>query len=90
MWEDNKGRPTIDNRLMASLHYLSGMRTFQHQKPLALFSMSHWRGRVGKVDLEELLAEPLRAGLCLKAVKTSQLKRIFITGGGGGSRIKSS
>ena len=38
--------------------------------------MSRWRGRVGKAGLEELLAETLRAGLHLKAVKASQLKRI--------------
>ena len=100
MWEDNKGRPAIDTRLMVSLHYLkytfdlsdedvveswlqnpywqylSGMCTFQHQKPLDPSSMSRWRGRVGKAGLEELLAETLRAGLHLKAVKASQLKRI--------------
>ena len=40
--------------------------------------MSRWRKRAGQAGLEELLAETIRAGLKLKAVKTSQLKRVNI------------
>lgn len=56
--------------------YLSGMRYFQHGMPLDPSSMSRWRSRAGKEGLEELLAETIRAGLKLKAVKPSQLKRV--------------
>lgn len=56
--------------------YLSGMRYFQHEVPLDPSSMSRWRGRAGKAGLEELLAETIRAGLKLNAIKTSQLKRV--------------
>ena len=56
--------------------YLSGMRYFQHRRPIDPSSMSRWRGRVGQAGLEELLAETIRAGLQLKAVKPSQLKRV--------------
>ena len=56
--------------------HLSGMRYFQHKAPFDPSSMSRWRGRVGQAGLEELLAETLRTGLKLKAIKTSQLKRI--------------
>ena len=54
----------------------SGMRYFQHKRPIDPSSMSRWRGRVGQAGLEELLAETIRAGLQLKAVKPSQLKRV--------------
>ena len=56
--------------------YLSGMRYFQHKSPLDPSSMSRWRTRAGKTGLEELLAETIRAGLRIGAVKPSQLKRV--------------
>lgn len=56
--------------------YLSGMRYFQHDLPIDPSSMSRWRGRVGQAGLEELLAETIRAGLRLKAIKSGELKRI--------------
>ena len=101
MWQP-QGRPSIDTRVMVSLHYLkytydlsdeevveswlqnpywqylSGMRYFQHTRVLDPSSMSRWRKRAGKAGLEQLLTETIRAGLKLKAVKTSQLKRVNI------------
>ena len=56
--------------------YLSGMRYFQYTRALEPSSMSRWRKRVGKAGLEQLLSETIRAGLKLKAVKSSQLKRV--------------
>ena len=58
--------------------YLSGMRYFQHSRAFDPSSMSCWRKRAGKAGLEQLLTETIRAGLKLKAVKTSQLKRVNI------------
>ena len=40
--------------------------------------MSRWRKRAGKAGLEQLLAETIRAGLKLKAIKTSQLNRVNV------------
>ena len=58
--------------------YLSGMRYFHHHSPIDPSSMSRWRRRVGQAGLEELLAETIRAGLRLKAIKSSQLKRVNV------------
>ena len=58
--------------------YLIGMRYFQHSRAFDPSSMSRWRKRCGKAVLEQLLTETIRAGLKLKAVKTSQLKRVNI------------
>ena len=58
--------------------YLSGMRYFQHEVPLDPSSMSRWRGRAGQAGAEELLAQTISAGLELKAVKPSQLKRVNV------------
>ncbi len=58
--------------------YLSGMKFFEHQLPIHPSSMTRWRKRIGEAGAEELLKETLEAGLRLKAVKTSQLKRINV------------
>lgn len=58
--------------------YLSGMKFFEHNLPIHPSSMTRWRKRIGEAGAEELLKETLEAGLRLKAVKTSQLKRINV------------
>ncbi|MBA3007325.1 MAG: transposase [Proteobacteria bacterium] len=58
--------------------YLSGMKFFEHQLPIHPSSMTRWCKRIGEAGAEELLKETLEAGLRLKAVKTSQLKRINV------------
>lgn len=58
--------------------YLSGMKFFEHQLPIHPSSMTRWRKRIGEAGAEELLKETLEAGLRMKAVKTSQLKRINV------------
>ena len=40
--------------------------------------MTRWRTRIGEAGAEELLNETLEAGLKLKAVKPSQLKRVNV------------
>lgn len=58
--------------------YLSGMRYFQHDHPLDPSSMSRWRKRAGQSGLEELLTATIRAGLQVKAIKNTQLKRVNV------------
>ena len=58
--------------------YLSGMKWFEHELPINPSSMTRWRSRIGEAGAEELLKETISAGLKLKAVKSSQLKRVNI------------
>lgn len=58
--------------------YLSGMSEFEHELPIHPSSMTRWRQRIGKAGAEQLLKETIEAGLKLKAVKPSQLKRVNI------------
>jgi IS5 family transposase len=46
--------------------------------PIHPSSMTRWRKRIGEAGAEELLKETLEAGLKMKAVKPSQLKRVNI------------
>ena len=58
--------------------YLSGMKFFQHKIPIHPSSMTRWRNRIGEAGGEELLKETIGAGLRMKAIKVSQLKRINV------------
>ena len=58
--------------------YLSGMKHFEHRPPIDPSSMTIWRKRVGQAGAEAMLKETIQAGLALKAVKPSQLKRINV------------
>ena len=58
--------------------YLSGMKWFEHELPIDSSSMSRWRNRIGEEGAEELLKETIKAGLSLKVIKPSQLKRVNI------------
>ena len=58
--------------------YLSGMKFFQHELPIHPSSMTRWRNRIGEAGGEELLKETIGAGLRMKAIKQSQLKRINV------------
>ena len=58
--------------------FLSGMKFFQHKLPIHPSSMTRWRNRIGEAGGEELLKETIGAGLRMKAVKQSQLKRINV------------
>jgi IS5 family transposase len=58
--------------------YLSGMKFFEHRLPIHPSSMTRWRNRIGEAGGEELLKETIGAGLRMKAIKQSQLKRINV------------
>lgn len=58
--------------------YLSGMRYFQHDLACDPSSLSRWRKRIGEKGGEKLLKETIEAGLRLKLIKGSQLKRLNV------------
>jgi len=58
--------------------HLSGMKFFEQKAPIHPSSMTRWRKRIGEAGAEELLKETICAGLKIKAVKTTQLKRINV------------
>ena len=58
--------------------YLSGMKYFEHTRPIDPSSMTRWRRRVGDAGAEAMLAETIRAGLQIKAITPTQLKRVNV------------
>jgi IS5 family transposase len=58
--------------------HLSGMKYFEHRRPIDPSSMTHWRKRVGQAGAEAMLAETIRAGLALRAITPSQLARVNV------------
>jgi IS5 family transposase len=58
--------------------YLSGMKHFEHRRPIDPSSMTNWRKRVGQAGAEAMLKETIEAGLKLKAIKASQLARVNV------------
>ena len=58
--------------------YLSGMTYFEHNLPCDPSSLSRWRKRIGEDGAEKLLKETIEAGLRLKLIKRSQLKRLNV------------
>ncbi len=58
--------------------YLSGMKYFEHKFPINPSSMTRWRKRIGEAGAEELLKQTIEADLKLKAIKSTQLKRVNV------------
>jgi transposase, IS5 family len=58
--------------------YLSGMKYFEHRRPIDPSTMTYWRKRVGEAGAEAMLKETIEAGLALKAIKPSQLARVNV------------
>ena len=58
--------------------YFSGMKHFEHKLPIHPSSMTRWRNRIGEKGAADLLKQTIEAGLKLKAVKPTQLKRVNI------------
>jgi IS5 family transposase len=58
--------------------YFSGMKYFEHRLPIHPSSMTRWRKRIGEAGAEELLKQTIEAGLRLKAIKKTQLKRVNV------------
>lgn len=54
------------------------MKYFEHEVPIEPSSMTRWRKRIGESGAETLLKETIEAGLRLKAVKVTQLRRINV------------
>ena len=54
------------------------MDCFQHDLPCDPSSLSRWRKRIGEQGAEQLLKETIAAGLRLKLIKRSQLKRVNV------------
>lgn len=58
--------------------YFSGMKHFEHKLPIHPSSMTRWRKRIGEAGAEELLKQTIEAGLQVKAIKVTQLRRVNI------------
>lgn len=58
--------------------HFSGMKYFEHKFPIHPSSMTRWRKRIGESGAEELLKQTIEAGLNLKAIKATQLKRVNV------------
>lgn len=58
--------------------FFSGMKYFEHRFPIHSSSMTRWRNRIGDNGAEELLKQTIEAGLKLKAIKPTQLKRVNV------------
>lgn len=58
--------------------YFSGMKYFEHTFPIHPSSMTRWRKRIGEEGAEELLKQTIEAGLQIKAIKSTQLKRVNV------------
>lgn len=54
------------------------MKYFDHKLPIHPTSMTKWRNRIGEAGAEEMLKQTIEAGLKLKAIKTTQLKRVNV------------
>ena len=52
--------------------------TFENESHKVGLSMTRFRKRIGTTGAEELLKETIKAGLKLKAVKKTQLKRVNV------------
>ena len=58
--------------------YLSGMKFFEHQEPIDASSLSRWRNRLAQAGAQSLLKETIQAGLRMKFIKASQLKKVNV------------
>ena len=58
--------------------YLSGMKFFEHQEPIDASSLSRWRNRLAQARAQSLLEETIQAGLRMKFIKASQLKKVNV------------
>lgn len=58
--------------------YFSGYDTFQTRLPIDPSSMTKWRNRIKKEGAETLLAETIKTGLLVKAIKVSDLNNINV------------
>ena len=58
--------------------HFSGMRHFQHRMPVDPSSMTRWRERLGEAGAEQMLRATLEAGMRMRVIRTTELKRINV------------
>jgi IS5 family transposase len=58
--------------------HLSGMKFFEHKRPIDSSSMTRFRKRIGEAGAEVMLRETIKAGLAMKAVRPHQLDRVNV------------
>jgi len=58
--------------------YFCGEIHFRHRPPIDSSSLTVWRGRLREADLEELLAETIRAGLRAKLIRPRELECVNV------------
>jgi IS5 family transposase len=58
--------------------HFSGMRHFQHRMPMDPSSMTRWRKRLGEAGAEQMLRATLEAGMRMRVIRTTELKRIHV------------
>ena len=58
--------------------YFCGETFFQHDFPCHPTSLVKWRKRLGEEGCEWLLTQTIQAGLKLKVIKPSSLKRVVV------------
>lgn len=58
--------------------HFSGMKYFEHKFPIHPSSTTRWPKRIGESGAKELLKQTIKAGLKLKAINATQLKRVNV------------
>ena len=58
--------------------HFSGERYFQHRVPVDASSMTRWRQRLGEAGAEQMLRATIVAGIEMRAIRPTQLKRINV------------
>jgi IS5 family transposase len=58
--------------------HFSGMRYFQHSMPIDPSSMTRWRKRLGDAGAEQMLRATIEAGMAMRVIRGSELKRINV------------
>ena len=58
--------------------HFSGMKHFQHHKPIDPSSMTRWRKRLGDAGAEQMLRATIEAGVEMRVIRPAELKRINV------------
>jgi IS5 family transposase len=58
--------------------HFSGMKYFQHRMPIDPSSMTRWRKRLGAAGAEQMLRATIEAGMAMRVIHPSALKRINV------------
>ncbi|MDR5727068.1 MAG: IS5 family transposase, partial [Terriglobia bacterium] len=58
--------------------HFSGMSHFQHRMPIDPSSMTRWRQRLGEAGAEQMLRATIKAGMRMRVIRPTELKRINV------------